>query len=202
VEICGRAFRCDRRALVPRPETEELLELLLKTTWPPGSRILDVGTGSGIIALTLAAELPRSEVHAVDISDDALALAAENASALDLQGRVVFSRSDLLAALAGSFDLIVANLPYVAERDRPTLSREVRHDPPLALFGGEDGQDIIRRLISTAPAHLKPGGMLALEIGIGQAEALTAFLAEANYHDISARQDYAGVTRFLFARYG
>src|SRR3954447_13920162 len=141
VEFAGRVFRCDNRALVPRPETEELVEHLLKMSWVSGSRILDVGTGSGVIALTLAAELPGSEVHAVDISEEALTLAAENARELQLEARVAFAPSDLLASVSGAFDLIVANLPYVPERDRAALSREVGNDPPLALFGGEDGQD-------------------------------------------------------------
>ena len=100
------------------------------------------------------------------------------------------------------FDLIVANLPYVPTTERASLSREVLRDPERAVFGGEAGDEIIRRLIAAAPAHLKPGGMLALEIGLGQAEALTAFLREQNYHEISPRQDFGGVTRFLLARYG
>ena len=100
------------------------------------------------------------------------------------------------------FDLVVANLPYVSEADRPALSREVLMDPALAVFGGENGDEIIRQLIGTAPAYLKPGGLLALEIGLGQSEPLAAFLAEKNFHDIAAIQDYARVTRFLFARYG
>lgn len=206
VEFCGNTFACDKRALVPRPETEELVELLIahQESRKVGTelRILDVGTGSGVIALSLAAKLPNAEVHAVDVSEDALELARENAARLALSERVRFSRTNLLAAVDGSFDVIVANLPYVPTGDRAMLSREVLHDPALALFGGERGDEIIRDLIIAAPAHLKPGGLLALEIGIGQAHALLAFLAERNYHDISARQDYAGVTRFLLARYG
>ncbi len=100
------------------------------------------------------------------------------------------------------YDLIVANLPYVANEERTQVSREVLHDPERAVFADASGEGVVRRLIQAAPAHLKAGGMLALEIGIGQAEALTAFLAEQNYRDISARQDYAGVTRFLLSRYG
>jgi len=202
VEFCGRTFVCDKRALVPRPETEELLEHLLRMSWKSDARLLDVGTGSGVIALSLAAQHPEAEVHAVDISEDALALAQQNARQLSLEARVVFSRSDLLEQVEGLFDLIVANLPYVSEADRPTLSREVLMDPALAVFGGEAGDEIIRQLISSAPAHLKPGGLLALEIGLGQAEGLAVFLAEKNFHDTAAIQDYARVTRFLFARYG
>ena len=203
VEFCGRVFVCDKRALIPRPETEELVELLLaETGHRKPERILDVGTGSGVIALSLAGALPEAEVHAVDISDEALALARENAARLALSARVEFLRGDLMASITHVYDLIVANLPYVPATERATLSREVLHDPEEAVFGGETGDEIIRQLIAQAPAHLKPGGLLALEIGIGQAEALSAIFAERNYHDISQRHDSAGVTRFLLARYG
>ncbi len=102
----------------------------------------------------------------------------------------------------GSFDVIVANLPYVASTERATLSREVLRDPEAALFGGPNGDELIRALIVPAPGHLRPGGVLALEIGIGQAEGLSAFLAEQGYKNISSRHDFARVTRFLFATYG
>jgi release factor glutamine methyltransferase len=205
VEFCGRVFVSDKRALIPRPETEELVELLLAECRKQNStplRLLDVGTGSGVIALSLAGELPEAEVHAVDVSTEALELAQENAARLQLTGRVQFRRSDLLAEVDGSFDVIAANLPYVAVSERATVPREVQHDPELAVFGGEIGDEIIRRLIIDAPEKLCSGGLLAMEIGIGQADALAAFLAEQNYHDISQRHDYAGVTRFLLARYG
>jgi release factor glutamine methyltransferase len=202
VEFAGRVFSCDKRALVPRPETEQLVELLKSQITDPKSHILDVGTGSGVIALTLAAQFPEAEVDAVDISDEALALARENAVRLDLQGRVRFARSDLLAATEGTFDLIVANLPYVAAGDRSTLSREVSHDPEIALFAGERGTEMICRLTNAARTQLRAGGLLALEVGLGQADELAAFLAEKNYHDIAAIRDYCGVTRFLFGRYG
>ncbi len=203
VEFCGRTFLCDQRALVPRPETEELVELLIAESGKrKAENILDVGTGSGVIALSLAAALPEAQVQASDISEEALALARENSQRLGLSERVEFIVSDLLLNVTGSYDLIAANLPYVAAADRASLAREVLRDPERALFGGETGDEIIRRLIEAAPPHLRPGGLLALEIGLGQAEALTAFLAAHKYHDISARQDYAGVTRFLLARYG
>lgn len=203
VEFAGRVFLCDKRALVPRPETEELVERIVQSTkTPPPTKILDVGTGSGVIALTLAAQFPQAEVHAVDISDEALALAQENAARLDLQGRVRFVKGDMLKELGGTFDLIVANLPYVATGERAALSREVLHDPEVAVFGGERGDELVRELIGAAHEYLRPGGMLALEVGIGQADHLTAFLAEKNYHDIASIRDYCGVTRFLFGRYG
>jgi release factor glutamine methyltransferase len=206
VEFAGRIFLCDKRALVPRPETEQLVELLQSkiksASGGPKSKMLDVGTGSGVIALTLAAQFPEAEVDAIDLSGDALALARENAARLKLQGRVHFAKGHLLEGVADSFDLIVANLPYVPATDRVTLSREVLHDPEAAVFGGARGDELIRALIVAAPDRLRAGGLLALEVGIGQADDLTALLAEKNYHDIVSIRDYGGVTRFLFGRYG
>ena len=211
VEFAGRIFICDKRALVPRPETEQLVELLQSKIQNPKSKIVDVGTGSGVIALSLAAKFPEATVTATDASEEALSLARENAERLGLTSRVEFLRSDLLANLQERnsmtyvnhvYDLIVANLPYIALGDRGTLSREVVHDPEEALFGGERGDEMVRRLIEEAPAHLEPGGLLALEVGVGQADDLAALMAEKNYHDIETARDYAGVIRFLFGRYG
>jgi release factor glutamine methyltransferase len=202
VEFAGRMFVCDKRALVPRPETEQLVELLQSKIENRNSKILDVGTGSGVIALSLAAKFPEAKIAATDVSDDALGLARENAERLGLADRVEFLRTDLLLYVNDVYDLIVANLPYVAAGDRSTLSREVLHDPDLALFGGERGDEIICRLIEAAPSYLAPGGLLALEVGLGQADDLAAFMAEKKYHDISSQADYGGVIRFLFGRYG
>ena len=202
VEFCGMTFACDKRALVPRPETEELVELLKTKIDNPKARVVDVGTGSGVIALSLAKKFPEAEIHATDISDDALALAKENAERLGLSERVQFARSDMLDGVAGTFDLIVANLPYIARQDRQSLSLEVLHDPEVALFAGEKGDEMIRKLIEAAPPHLNSGGLLALELGIGQNEALAAFLSEKNYHDTELKNDYSNRPRFLFSRYG
>jgi release factor glutamine methyltransferase len=202
VEFAGRVFLCDKRALIPRPETEELVEKLTAMKWPEGARFADVGTGSGVIALTLAAQFPKAEVHAVDISEEALSLARENAARLGLRDRVRFVQSHLLAEVEGAFDLIAANLPYVPTGDRATLSREVLHDPAEAVFGGERGDEMVRELVSAARDRLNPGGLLALEVGIGQAENLAIFMGEKNYHDIASIRDYCGVIRFLFGRYG
>jgi len=204
VEFCGRTFLCDKRALVPRPETEQLVELLISKFQFLHSnfRVLDVGTGSGVIVLTLAKEFSEAEIFAVDISEDALALARENAERLGLNQRVRFKKSNLLRDIEGTFDLIVANLPYIAARDRRILSREVLHDPEGALFSGERGDELVRELIGQAPARLRPGGMLALEVGLGQGEALFSTLAGKNYRDICLKNDYSGRPRFLFARYG
>jgi release factor glutamine methyltransferase len=206
VEFCGHTFLCDKRAMVPRPETEELVEFvkseIRSASGGPKSEILDVGTGSGVIALSLAAKFPEAEVHAVDVSDDALALARENAARLGLGERVRFAKGNLLEAIEGDFDLIVANLPYVSTQDRQSLSREVLREPEVALFAGERGDELVRRLIEQASAHLRPGGLLALEIGVDQSAALLSFLAEKNYDDIASKSDYSSTTRFLFARYG
>ena len=202
VEFCGQTFLCDRRALVPRPETEELVELLKSKIQNPKSKILDVGTGSGVIALSLAARFPEAKVLAVDISDDALSLAKENAEKLGLSERVQFQKGDLLENLGERFDLVVANLPYISMQDRHLLAREVLHDPDVALFAGPAGDEIVRRLIEQAPSHFNPGGLLALEIGINQAKGLGEFLRQKNYHDIESKKDYSGVTRFVLGRYG
>jgi len=202
VEFCGLTFLCDKRAMIPRPETEQLVEVLKSEIRDPKSEIMDVGTGSGVIALCLAAEFPGAQILAVDISNDALALAQENAARLNLAERVRFLKSNLLENVEGVFDVIVANLPYVSTQERHTLSREVLHDPEVAVFASTRGDELVRELIAQAPSRLRPGGMLALEIGIGQSEPLFSALAEKNYRDISSKTDYSGVTRFLFARYG
>jgi release factor glutamine methyltransferase len=202
VEFCGLTFLCDNRAMVPRPETEQLVELVQSAIRNPRSAILDVGTGSGVIALSLAAEFPEAKILAVDVSDVALGLAQENAARLNLSARVRFLKSDLLENVEGAFDLIVANLPYISTQDRHTLSPEVLHDPEIALFAGVRGDELVRELIDQTPSRLQPGGMLALEIGLGQGEELLSALAEKNYRDIHSKNDYNGVTRFLFARYG
>jgi release factor glutamine methyltransferase len=202
VEFGGQVFRCDKRSLVPRPETEELVELLKTAAGKPPAVILDVGTGSGVIALSLAVIFPEATICGVDISEDALALARENAVRLDPGGRVQFVRSNLLKDVDVMADLIVANLPYVSTRDRESLSREVLHDPPVALFGGEQGDELVRELIEEAPSRLRPGGLLALEIGAGQSGVLEELLRQKNYHDIESKKDYAGIPRFLLARYG
>ncbi|HEX8312291.1 MAG TPA: peptide chain release factor N(5)-glutamine methyltransferase, partial [Chthoniobacteraceae bacterium] len=198
-EFYGRVFNIDKRALIPRQETEQLVDKILEISrdW---KNILELGVGSGAIALTLAAELPSSTVLAVDISNDALELAKTNAERLGVSERVRFQKGDLLAGVEGEFDLIVANLPYIAPEVLPTLSREVQHDPVLALNGGAGGIEILLRLIAEAPHHLR--GQLALEIGHDQLDALSAELRLHKYQDIRGATDYQGRNRFLFAKYG
>jgi release factor glutamine methyltransferase len=203
VEFCGNVFLCDKRALVPRPETEELVEFLDPEIRGQKSelRIIDIGTGSGVIAITLAQKFPEAEIIATDVSEEALLLARENAVRLGAE-RVRFLKTDLLENVDGKFDIIVANLPYVSRLDREHLAAEVLCDPEVALFAGEKGDEILRRLIETAPTHLNQFSLLALEIGLGQETALIQLLREKNYGDIEAKNDYSGRTRFLFARYG
>ena len=202
VEFLGRSFLCDKRALVPRPETEQLCELTIADCGLRigSGRVLDVGTGSGVIALSLAAAWPEARVEAVDVSGDALALARENAARLGLAERVFFSKSDLLENIAGEFQLIVANLPYIAADEIPLLAREVQHDPMIALTPGDDGLSLIRRLIAEATRHLR--GLLALEIGHDQSPRVCEALAAHNYQDIRPLADYQGRQRFVFANYG
>ncbi|HKR54142.1 MAG TPA: peptide chain release factor N(5)-glutamine methyltransferase [Chthoniobacterales bacterium] len=201
VEFCGNVFLCDKRALVPRPETEELVELLQLAIRNPQSAMVDVGTGSGVIALSLARKFPEAKIIATDISEEALLLARENAARLQID-QVEFRKCNLLENVDGKFDLIVANLPYISRHDRQQLAAEVLRDPEVAVFAGEKGDEMIRQLIETAPAHLNAGSLLALEIGLGQEPALIEFLRQKNYGDIEAKNDYSGRTRFLFARYG
>jgi release factor glutamine methyltransferase len=202
-EFCDRTFASDRRALIPRSETEQLCELVFSEFRKLGAspvRILDVGTGSGVIALTLAAAWPDALVEAVDLSPDALALAQENAVRLGLAERVRFAESDLFTRVAGTFDLIVANLPYIDRAVIPTLSREVQRDPLTALDGGVAGMEIFARFIPAATQHLR--GRLAIEVGHDQAEALRVLLAAHNYQDIQVATDYQSRNRFVFASYG
>ena len=202
-EFHGRTFACDKRALVPRPETEQLVELALEIAKDkPAATILDIGTGSGVIALTIALELPSATLHATDLSPDALALAAENAARHALTDRIVFHQADLLPPDDARFDLIIANLPYIPAEEIASLSPEVRHDPASALDGGADGLDLIRRLIETAPDRLAPGGALLLEIGLGQADAVNTLLSARKFRDISVRPDYQNIPRFAVGFHG
>ncbi|MEI9811847.1 MAG: peptide chain release factor N(5)-glutamine methyltransferase [Acidobacteriota bacterium] len=199
VEFYGRDFRVTPDVLIPRPETEHLIEAALDHA---RGRVIDVGTGSGCIAGTLAAEVPTAQVFATDISKAALAVARGNALG------VTFVEGDLLAGFKDeSFDLVVSNPPYVALRDRDMLQREVReHEPALALFGGEDGLDVYRRLIPEAARVLKPEGWLVLEIGAEQGDSVRAMLAAANggilttWSQVEIKQDLAGLDRVAIAR--
>ena len=204
-EFFGRRFKTDRRALIPRPETERLSELMLKQipmATSPGMCLADIGTGSGVLAITLALERPGLEVVATDLSADTLALAHENALVHEVDGRIKWLQTDLLSGVDTDFDFLVANLPYIPTAEMGKLPREVRHDPPLALDGGENGLDIIERFIKEAPSRLKTGGSVFLEIGVSQAAGVTDILEKQKYGDICVEKDYQGVERFVIARYG
>jgi len=202
VGFCGRLFLSDKRALIARPETEQLVEAVLARVTGETGRALDVGTGSGVIALTLALERPAWNVVAVDVSPEALMLTAENRARHSLDDRVELREGDLGGGVEGPFDVIAANLPYIPAAEIPGLAREVQWDPKLALDGGADGLDLIRRLIPQARDLLAPGGLLALEIGHDQAPAVAALLEENNYRDIERLPDYQNIERFLIARHG
>lgn len=192
-EFYGRPFRVTPATLIPRPETEHLVEAAL-TRGPAGARVLDIGTGSGCIAVTLKLERPDWQVTAVDLSPDALAVARGNAARLGAD--VEFRQSDLFSALAGqTYDLIVSNPPYVAEAD-PHMDRgDVRFEPRTALTSGRDGLDAIREIVSQASSHLSEGGWLLFEHGWEQGEAASQLLAESGFVELFLERDLAGLAR-------
>ncbi len=208
-EFYRREFRTDARALIPRPETEELVELALaRVEKKPGLAVLDMGCGSGIIGITLALELAacRPEVTMADISPDALALTLENATTLGARVRTYCS--DLFSAWTptpenavippSGFELVLANLPYVPEGERETVSIEVQHDPATALYGGEDGLDIVRRFLAEARPHLVSGALVMLEVGHDQGQTTQAIMEELGYERCGVLTDMSGKARFPY----
>jgi release factor glutamine methyltransferase len=201
-EFWGRDFHVGPGVLIPRPETEGLVEHAL--AWvaersahgeASGLRIADIGTGSGCLAVTFALEVPGAHVTATDTSQAALATARGNAARLG--AAVAFVEGAFLASLAGPFDLIVSNPPYVAERDRPSLQPEVAtYEPGSALFAGPDGLDVLRALIPIAAPALDPRGRLMVELGAGQAEAVSHVVAAVPGLALTAiRRDLQGIAR-------
>lgn len=205
-EFFGRDFEVSPAVLIPRPETELLVEIALEKvgsgdTAAGVARILDLGTGSGCIAITLALQHPAARVTAVDASAAALAVARKNAQRLDAQVR--WLQSDWFEALAGErFDLIVANPPYIAETDPHLALGDLRHEPATALASGTEGLDALRRIIAAAPAHLAPGGEILLEHGYDQALAVRDLLISSGLGDVAQSRDLAGIVRVTRGRPG
>lgn len=201
VEFCDLDFKTDGRALIPRPETEDLTRRLLARDWPRDAAILDLGCGSGVIGLSLAHGLMGKGVSVTlaDVCPEALSLARENAIVLPEGSEVRFVESDLFSAIEGTYDLIAANLPYIPDADETELSREVRRDPALALYGGPLGTEIMDRFLRESAAYLNPGGLIAMEFGIGQAETLRLLAEDLGYDPVEIQSDIGGIERFLFA---
>lgn len=201
----GLDFDVDERVLIPRPETETLCEIalaFLRAHPAPAPRALDLCTGSGAIAITLKHLRPAAQVTATDISPDALAVAAHNAA--QNQAEVTFLQGDLFAPLKGQcFECIVSNPPYIEKDICPTLQPEVLMEPVLALDGGADGLDFYRAIVNAAVDHLTPGGLLAMEIGEAQGQAVCGLiLAQGGYHAPTIHQDLCGKDRVVCAYAG
>lgn len=192
--------------LIPRPESELLVECVHECLGSSdratggAATVCDVGTGSGCLAVSIARELPGVRVTAVDVSENALAVARRNAELLGVCGSVEFARGDLFSGVtpARRFDVVVSNPPYVAEGEE--LPAEVRHEPVLALRAGRDGLDVIRRLIAESAAWIRPGGWLLMEFGYGQADRVAALAVSGGFEDVSIRSDLAGIPRVLAGR--
>ncbi len=203
-EFSDLKLKVDRRALIPRPETELLVELLAgRLAATPPARILDLGTGTGAIALALAAKFPSARIFAVDTSEDALALARENAALTNLAERVQWLRSDWFAAVPADerFELIVSNPPYLTPEETAETQPEVRgFEPVSALTGGLDGLADLRRIVADAPHWLAPGGLLALETGIAQHAALRDLATAAGLSSTESHPDLTNRDRFFLAQ--
>lgn len=194
----GRDFYVDERVLIPRPETELLAERAIAALREhPHPVALDLCCGSGALAVSMALEVPGAQVHAADLSPDALAVTAKNAELLGAS--VTLHQGDLFSAVPETaFDVIVSNPPYIPSADCLTLQEEVRREPMMALDGGTDGLNFYRRIASDAPKFLRPSGVLLLEVGFDQAEAVMALLAD--FADVQAHEDYQHIPRMIEAR--
>ena len=202
-EFFGLPFRVTRAVLIPRPETEHVVEKVIElAAGMARPQIVDVGTGSGAIAVSVAAKIPSAAIAAIDISAAALDLARENAKRNGVTDRIRFLDGNLLAPVSEEkFDFVVSNPPYVPETDRTSLSVEVReYEPGLALFAGADGLAVYRRLIPAAYDALVPSGWIVLEIGYGQQEAIRSLLAQSEFAEIGFTADLQGIPRVAYAR--
>jgi release factor glutamine methyltransferase len=206
-EFIGRGIKTDARALIPRPETEALVERLLasESLWANESPVIaDIGTGSGCIAIAICLARPNARCIAADISPDALSLAAENAASHGVLDRISFVGADLAEHFEpDSLDAVVANLPYVATADWEALPKHIRdHEPRAALDGGEDGLDVLREVVPDTWMLLKDSGLLYLEFGEKQTEPITALLMESGFVGVTIEKDLAGMDRIAIARRG
>lgn len=201
-EFYGRPFAVSSAVLIPRPETELVVDAVLARTPPDAPlHIVDVCTGSGILAVTLAAERPAARVTASDISRPALAVAHNNASTHGVRQRLALVEADLLCGLAGPFDVIVANPPYVRRGDAPGLSRDVRNfEPAVALFGGDDGLEVLTRLLAESTRRLAPGGLFVMEFGAGQQYDVAHRATHAGFEVEDVLDDLQGIARVLVCR--
>lgn len=207
-EFMSLDFRVNEYVLIPRPETEILVEWVLNDLQSRGverPRLVDVGTGSGAIAISLAHYLPRATIWAVDLSPGALKVAKGNARANGVEQRVTFEQGNLLGSLQAQLteplDWVVANLPYIPSEQIPTLQKEVQHfEPHSALDGGPDGLDLYRQLLPQAERVLKPGGWIGMEMAFDQGIALTKLLDVHVWEQIQVLKDYAGLDRHVVAR--
>jgi release factor glutamine methyltransferase len=203
-EFYGLSFQVDSRVLVPRPDTEALVETALERTRSSHlhGETLDLCTGSGCVAIAFARSRPTWRVTGTDVSPDALAVAQRNAERLGVVWNASFMRSDLDAGLAKDrgFDLVTANPPYIPTGELDELPADVRHEPRLALDGGPDGLDVVRRVIDVARRRLRPGGIVAIEVGHDQAERTATTLAGAGFSDVARRRDYGGIERVVSGR--
>ncbi|WP_053960535.1 peptide chain release factor N(5)-glutamine methyltransferase [Sulfobacillus thermosulfidooxidans] len=202
-EFMGLTFHVDPRVLIPRPETEHLVERVLRDASHESLTIVDVGTGSGAIAVSLAHfGSPLWQIIATDVSEEALHVAKDNAKKILSRGEIRFVRSDLLSALKGPIDIVVANLPYVADADNQgqNLMPELSYEPPLALFASDQGLGVIRRLIEQLPAKLASAGCVYLEIGQGQADAVERLFQAQGLQVLQRTKDLAGIDRVVAAK--
>jgi release factor glutamine methyltransferase len=207
-EFWGLDLLVSPAVLIPRPETEHVIETVLELVngysfdGPGRLHLLDVGNGSGCIALALASELPHAEIHACDISEEALETARINAARLGMGGKVLFRKSDLLSVYAGEkFDFIVSNPPYVGEADADKVQKQVREfEPRIAVFSGQEGLDVYRKLVPQAHEHLKEGGWFVTEIGFSEEAKVRELLA--GWTDVQVTADLQGIPRVVAARKG
>jgi release factor glutamine methyltransferase len=204
-EFWGLSFRVTPDVLIPRPETELVVEAALEILPAGGTgvAIADIGTGSGCIAVTLARERPDARVVATDLSDAALAVARQNAASHAVLNRIALQRADLLDGITGPFDAIVSNPPYVMDGDREGIQPEVRFEPAAALYAGPDGLDAVRRLVADAPSRLRAAGILIFEFGFGQADAVEQLISQASgLTMVALRRDLQDIPRVAIARRG